>query len=651
MEGSLTPGENLRLSRDDKERLGRLLVEMTEDLEAQHKPYIDNIDKFWKFYWATPAVEQRSTPWLNSSNVVYPLIQLHSDAIKARLKNTIFATHPDLVLGKTRNEATRGLAQKRADFFNWAADDNEFDLVTPVGAWLDETVPIGSSILFLKWVERYRHVYLPGAGGKARPTKVNMGAGPSLDHTPREQVLWQLNKSIQESEIVVRQSLKSAQDLVLMRQLEQIDLDQDELEELLHHTSTGGYTTSVRDSQLAQDGLTRINKDNLYDIREAWVDIPLLRGGGLLKDTNHDAPILPILVWFERNTGTVLRAMAKPFLTRGVPAYELHFRTAGSRRNPSGVAMRLEHLQRAITTMYNQAIDAVTLSNSVNGLTNDTRLQNARFAPGKFLFTDNPQQSFVPLTFPKIISPDVALIQMALATAERITGISDPLFGRETRHGGHPSPAASTAMLLQESKEMFRDTLRNVRGQFNRMAQDTMLLYRQFGPPDPERLAAALGDEDAREIAASLDVDAPPYLEESFNLRIASETLNQDQEFQNALTLLQGQMSYGSQLVNLVGAVEKMGGQAPLTAQVAMQHIEKLTLAWGRVLEAGREDELKRFLIEIRQGNTDAVNQLGNYSQDVLRGVAETQGQRTLPPAAETPGVTTMEGHGGGAPF
>jgi hypothetical protein len=645
VEGSLTPGSNLKLSTEDKERLSRILCDATLDLEAQHRPYIDSIDKLWKFYWAVPQHETRNTPWPNASNVVYPLIQLHSDAIKARLKNTIFATHPDLVLGRTGNEELRSLAQKRADFFNWAADDNEFDLLTPVGDWIDEMVPIGSSILFLTWTERFRHIFLPGAG-KATPTKVDMGRGPVLSRTPREQVLWSIHKPIQDSELVVRQSLKSRYDLQLMFQLGQIDMDQEDFEHLLVHTSDGGYTKALQDARREQDNLGYHYDDNLYDIREAWVDVPLLRANRLTDDPT--APILPILVWFERNSGTILRAMAKPYLTRGVPAYELHFRTAGSRKNPSGIARRLEHLQRAITTMYNQAIDAVTLANSVNGITSNSRLLNQRFSPGKFLYSDNPTADFAPITLSKIITPDVALIQMGLATAERATGISDPLFGRETRHGGHPSPAASTAMLLQESREMFRDTLRGVRTQFNRLAQDTMLLYRQFGPPDPDRLAASLGGEDAAEILASFDPDAPPYLEESFNLRIASETLNQDQEFQNALTLLQGQMSYGSQVLNTLTLAIQAAEKAPPLLGAAIQHIERLTLAWGRVLEAGREDELKRFLFNFREGNSDAIREFGAYAQDVLRGLAGSQGQPSLPPAPEAPIAPAVGSNGAG---
>lgn len=650
MEGSLIPGATLRLSTSDKEKLGRMLAEMTEDLEQQHRPYIDNIDTFWKFYWATPLQQERNTPWPKSSNIVYPLIQLHSDAIKARYKNTLFATHPDLVLGRSRNEQARELSQKRADFFNWASDDNEFDILSPVGQWVDEAVPIGSSILWLKYVDRFRHMFLPSATKLAAPTKVNLGSGPVIEWCPREQTLWTLNKPIQDAELVVRQYLKSGADLVLMRQAGSIEMDQEEFEELLRYTSDGGYTATVRNSYLSQDGLTYINKEDLYDIREAWVDVPILKSGRLTD--SPDAPTLPILVWFERNSGAILKVQAKPYLTRGVPAYEMHFRNAGNRRNPGGVAARLEHLQRGITTMSNQAIDAVTLSNSLNLITNDTRLQNQRFSPGKWPYTEN-LDSFKQIQLPKLITPDIALIQLMLATAERITGISDPLFGRETRHGGHPSPAASTAMLLQESREMFRDSLRGIRLQFNRLAGDVMLLYRQFGPPDPDRLAAALGDEDAADIIASLQPDAPPYQEEAFDLRVASETMNQDQEFQQALTLLQGQMSYASQVVNLTAAMEKVGAQAPIVAQVIAKSIETLTLSWTRVLEAGREDELNRFLIPIREGSLEGVQQLGQYAtQQLQQGAAAQQGmgpmagvpgQQALPIVPESPITTQME--------
>ena len=649
MEGSLTPGHDIALSDEDRERMGKMLVDMTSDLETQHKPYIDDIDNLWKFYWAVPNQTQRNVPWINSSNVVYPLIQLHSDAIKARLKNTLFATHPDLVLGRTQNEDLRALSQVRADFFNWAADDNEFDLVTPVTDWVDEAVPIGGSVLFQEWSSRFQYLYTPGHNGKAKPTKVHMGTGPIYRRYPREQVLWQLDRSIQDSELVVTQSLKSRYDLQMMYQLGQITLDEEKFEALLAHTSDGGYTKSVVQTRREMDGLNSTNKGDSYDIRAAWVSVPLLRGNKLLdKNEAIDEPILPVLVWFERDSGMILRAMAKPYLTRGVPAYELYFRTAGSRRNPGGVASRLEHLQRAITTMYNQAIDAVTLSNSVNGITNDTRLQNQRFHPGKFLFSDDPVNAFHQLQFPKLITPDIALMQLALSTAERITGMNDPLMGRETRMGGHPSPAASTAMLLQESREMFRDTMRQFRGQFDRMAKDTMLLYQQFGFPDPKRLAAGMGSQDASDLISTLDdQDAQAYGDITFDLKVASETANQDQELQKAMTLLQGQMAYGSQVVNLLASVEKMGNQAPLTAKAAMSLVETLTLAWSRVLEAGREDEIKRFLIDYQQsgGAPAALQQFQQHAQGLLGDMAAAQGRSVLPPSPEATGIPPVAGN------
>ena len=176
----LIPGASLKFSEPEEEKLSKVLRNIVAELEDQHAPLLANIKTWWDWYHARPLTPTRSNPWPNASNVVVPLIRIHSDAITSRLFNTTFASK-DLWTSRTRNDMDRPVVKSVIEFMNWAGDDNDFDLAMPSLDWYGEAVPIGTSVLSLNWRYRVRQVFLPQAGGRPKPISVETARGPSFE--------------------------------------------------------------------------------------------------------------------------------------------------------------------------------------------------------------------------------------------------------------------------------------------------------------------------------------------------------------------------------------------------------------------------------------------------------------------------------------
>lgn len=640
----VTPGTPLAIDEREREKLGQMLQELGADLEAQHSPLLKNIDTWWDWLEARPAVQRRSDPFDGASNIVIPLIRMHTDAIKARFQNTIFAA-PDLWTFRTRNEEIEDIARNTTDFLNWAGDDNEFDVFTPSTMGLDEAVPIGSGVLMLNWTSRRRQVFVPGEK-RPKAVSVELGRGPLLTHIPREQVLWQPGRTINDAEYVFVQSWKSWGDLVALEQTGGIEPGY--LEKVKPCDGSSSYSSSIQMTKFKAGGIDT-GLDSLYDIRQVWIEQPVLRGLKFesLDHQDESTPQIPLCVTYDHTSGTVLRVIAKPYYTQGWPFYEFQFRSNSRGPNPAGVCKLLEQMQRGVTTMANQAIDAVSLANSVSFLTSDRRFLTQRFIPGRPLYVDQ-MDSVREVVLGKQITPDVALINMLMAMAERLTGINDPSMGREIRYGGHPSPASSTAMMLAESKEMFRASVRHLRLQFGRMAEDIATLYQQYEAKDSGKLERALGTADGTIARQWLFPTGPIAGSIEFDLRAVTENLNPEAEREQAIFTMQATASYYGQVMQAL-QVAAHPQSPPAVKAAAVQSVEALTAGFTKVLKAAQVDDMRKFVMQLKEtnGSAETISAVGNAVNQELGGMAETRGQRPLPAYATGPNGVPVAPNGG----
>jgi hypothetical protein len=643
MPQAVHPGEELNFP--ERAKLGGLIGELVQDLENQHAKYLRRL-KIWRDWWrAVPTSEVRNEPWRGASNIILPVIRIHADGVSSRYINTIFSGK-DVWIGKSRNEDfKRAFLPHVPDFLNWAANDNDYNLFTPVAQWLTEGVPLGSSVMALSWERRQRWMFLPGEGGKPRSQLVNLGEGPMVRQFSRENILWQADRTIEDSEIVATQTFLSPTELAMNAQL--YGWDEEATSIARGVTNPTSLSAQNRGEHLLNQGISQDPEAYApHDVRTVWLTMPLLRSMGFdLPDrADKDARHIPIVATIHMDTRQLLSVKAKPYLTTSWPFYEMTYRTNES----DGLAKMLEHIQRAATTLVNQSIDANTLANSILAVTSDPNFAAERFTPGKIPLVQNVAD-VREVKLSKIVTPDIALINLLLAMAERVSGINDPSLGREIRMGGHPSPATSTMALLQEARRILLTGMKQIRVELSRLGMDKALLYQQFEVQE-DKINRALGERDGAAVQEFIfpsgqTASLPGNLE--LDLKAIDEITSPDAERQKALMVMQVNAAYFSQVMTALNVARQAGQQgAPEIAQVAIQSIQALTESQRQFLHVSDVDEVEQYLADLSGQQPGAtIEAFQQAAGDRLQELASGPAGPVVP--AGLPGAPT--GANGGA--
>jgi hypothetical protein len=566
---------------------------------------------WWEWYEGTPQVSVRNDPWPNASNVIIPLIKMHSDGLIASYYNSLFSRR-NFYFGSTFNDEFRRFVTHIVSLLNWGARGGEYDMQAPVLDWVSEFVPVGDSTLGLAWASRERWLWVPGS---KTPQRVQLKKGPVVEHIPRAQMLWQEGRTLQESEMVVRQSLYSWSDYVGYAQL--ADWNPKVVETAQGGGGGGSIGLEAERAKRKREGFASDAVNQLHDIREVWVDWPILSGLQIDEIGYQDpkSPSVPLVITMDMDQAEILKVIAKPYFIPGWPFYEGHFRRRSHRGTSPGVAKVLEHMQRAASTMVNQSIDVVTLANSISGTTTDPKLLNQRWAPNHWMNVAN-HDDIREFQMSKLVFPDIALINMMKGFAETLMGQSDPFFGKETRLGGHPSPATNFLGAIQQGGKMAAAGLKQIRQQLSLLGLDIATLYQQFEANEDGKITRALGQGDAQELMEWLfPTNQSIHGNLELDINAISESSSPENERQRALFVDQATNNFYAFAIQGLTALSdpRIAQNAPAVEAIVMG-IQARAKAYTKILEASEIDEIEEFVLKLRDSNNDprAIGQLAD---------------------------------------
>lgn len=660
------PGDVIVLESPRLKKLGGELSDLLDDREAAWQRRFQDIRTHRDWYDAKPRTERKSWPWPMASNIVVPLIQAHSDSLIARLWGGMHR-FKDLWQLTSENERFASLYLNDVQRFMNYAGRNEFDTFWSTWDWISEFVPIGESVLALGWDERREWLYLPGdlrrQGSRARPRHVVTQRGPVWEHVPREQLLSDWGVPISESEMYARQFFLSWTALVQAAQ-QSNGYDMEAVQSVKGQVSEQSPAWQARRDKQLREGYDETTLQGLpYDVREVGITWPMLTAMGLRDEdirvssagevirpelADAKVPHFPLVATLHRESRTVLRLIAKPYAIRGWPFLELQYRKRPG-AGALGTAKQLEMLQRAISTMLNQAIDGVTLANTINMKTTDASLKSGvRFSPNEPIYLRGSIDDLQPLQLSKGILPDIALINLVNTFAERISGATDPLLGRESRSGGHPSPATNFLGMLEESGKLMFPAVLQLRHQLSKAGELTATLYQQFEMNEGGRIQRIFGEKDAQGIQEFLFPNDLTFAgNTTFDVRALSEVMNPQAKAARALAVDQVTTNYFGFLFQVVPVLSDPQVD-PLTRKTVLRAIEARTKSVSGFLEASEVDEVEDYLVQLREsqlGNANVLNQFAGFLRDVGAG-AGPDGQQ--PMGRPNGGAQVAEGPGSG---
>lgn len=616
-------GYNLKpidLPKATKVKLGGVCTELVSDLEDCHARHFDNIRVWWKWYEAEPKTTTKNHPWPNSSNIVAPVIRTQADARTAQDFSLLWGTKDRFYSGKSENEQfTREYQGPVMSFLNRAMA-SEVKPFWPLLESTHERNVLGCSVLSVSWDDQYRYIFAPNS---KKPERVCIRKGVKWEHHPAETILWEPGTPIRESDRVIVQRLVNPGDIARKINGDQgPGYDKDALLKLLQQPhlngSPGAEVRAEKETRAGVDPMLNVSRRPIYDTRVLWLDWPMLGGLGINgltdlavveEEETGERTRVPIIVELAHDTGEVLRVLPNPYLMAdGNPWFDTYYRRQVGYARGIGLAKILEGMQRAQSTIVNQAIDGRTLQNAMPFKTTDPKLKERPITPGQGLYLANMGDA-ERFDIPNASPVDLALANLMQVFAERAGGANDPMLGRESRSGGHPSPATNYMGQLQQSAKMGSVPTFTLDEQLSAAGLYTASLYQQFDTDDSGRIQRIFGAGDAAKINEWL---FPNDMSLVGTLQLSLTALSEDspqQAMQRAMFVSQATQAYFGNILKLI-QVLSMPTVPPPVKKAAIQAVKVLGDTHQTFLEAASFDEAHEAILRLDQGDLSAIQQL-----------------------------------------
>lgn len=333
-------------------------------------------------------------------------------------------------------------------------------------------------------------------------------------------------------------------------------------------------------------------------------------------DYDIDGNGLPerLIVTYHEATGTFLQVRYNWYFHQRKPYTVIPYSVANNSLYGVGIGEMTEFFQNAQTQWHRHATNNAYLANirmfiakRESGIEETPKLYS-----GKTFFVDDPRADFIPFAAADVYGSTLSERQNLFGLAEKRTGVSDYLTGRESPIVGSRATATSTVALIQEGTRRVEEVLENVRAGFAEILENCIYIWIQYGLDGLED--TVFGDDaiadDLRAFFDSVDRD---NIEGALAIDLSATDAANNRSIQQQvqLAIIQVMMQYLDKLVQ--------AGQLALQAQ---EQQPQLTAMISEVMKSARmmfKDLLHKY--DIRNPE-DYLPELENYLNAGLNGQA-----------------------------
>jgi len=391
---------------------------------------------------------------------------------------------------------------------------------------------------------------------------------------------------------------------------------------------------------------TKVQKDEFQQERETSANHQTSDHGVSAKitvwegwcdyDINDDGLPERVAFTFHEDSNEFLQIRYNWYFHQRKPYTAIPYSVANDSLYGVGIGEMCTFFQEAQTKWHQMATDNAYLANirmfiakRESGIEDVPKLYS-----GKTFFVDNPATDFIPFKAAEIYPSSLTERQNLFGLAEKRTGVSDYLTGRESPIVGSRATATSTVALIQEGTRRVEEVLENIRIGFAEIIENCIYIWIQYGLEGIEDLV--FGDDkvatdlkeffdmvDEDNVAGSLAVD----------LAATDAASNKSIQQQVQLAIIQTMMQYLNKLVE--------AGQ--LAIQAAQSGQTDLTGLINDVMKSARKmftDLLTKY--DIRNPE-EYLPDLEKHLQSAVQGQPQPTGESPLDSAqASIPGISTI---------
>jgi hypothetical protein len=584
-----------------------------------------------KTYEAIPAEKQRSHPWVGASNLVVPIVGIHSDTLLARIMAAVFKTKPIWVV----NVIGRYLADSGFDgeelrlaleefLGHIALEPGELDLYRVYEDAFADVIRYGTVTLKCLWDQIIEWNMVPGGNGVGMANTVYIGPRPEKI-SYEDFILPPYESSIEFANFKAHRKRMFRHELMERRFNQFYDASQVDLLLNSPDRTSPSYTRMLQE----QDTGVTTRPDYGYgewDIYECWHYIR--RGDKKYK----------VIDTYALKTNRLLRSVYTNYPFDPFVGSRLFLRDGFY--YGYGFAELLGSFQEEISQIHNQRRDSSTVANA-NMLRVDPASNlgpNYRIFPSATLPGRKDEFEVLQFGQPGPVSIDEE--RLSLDLAERRSGVSPPMqgygAGTTTKRGIYS--AMGTLSLLQEGNTRTDLNVGDIRYMHTKLGRMVAGQYGLFGADDQLKFLA-YGDK-ATAILKALKMFSSGQI--VLPVSSSNASVNREVEKQNGM-LIEQMMSrhYGMITQMMQGALNPQ--MPPPLQEYLLKAVKAANLLATTVLRVFNYDEPELYVPE---PGGEGEHQPGNPTSVIAPGLP--QQNPNMDQGGGVPGISGMVGGGGG---
>lgn len=550
-----------------------------EGLRELHE---DKLVRWRKAYEAQPAEPTREFPFHGASNLVVPIIAIHSDTLLARVMAAIFKTQPLWVLRclGTQSEKYADCRGALETFFGYVGiEPEELDLMRVYQEWCGETIRLGTSVVKSPIVKQVEDTVIagdtPGSYDSFPEIKYH---GPRPEKLPFQDFLISPTAKTVES-ARFKAHINHLQRFDLEERAFRRDYDPAKVKEILKQPDRLS-PHSIQQHQMSDAGARTVAGYDFaeWDIYECHFKYRVPRIG-----------YTKLMVWYHERTDTILRAYYYYYPCEIFVAARLFYRDDFF--FGYGFAEMLENFQEEISQIHNQRRDAQTVANAkVWRADPDSPLHKGyKIFPSAILPAGKDELEAVSHGEPSSVNIDEE--KLALELAEKRSGVSPPMqgygAGTNTKRGVYS--AAGTLSLLQEGNTRTDLNVTDMRYAHSKLGRILMREYAEIGV---ETKAMMFG-ETGKQVIEALELFKQGRI--ALPISAATGSVNREVEKQNDLMLTGITQKHHSMVMELLQASANMM-MPPNAKDYANKAIKSSEILMKYVMKHFGYDEVDRLV-------------------------------------------------------
>lgn len=301
------------------------------------------------------------------------------------------------------------------------------------------------------------------------------------------------------------------------------------------------------------------------EVFEAWFDYDI-DGNGLPEH---------LVATYHKDTRTFLQLRYNWYFHQRKPYTVIPYQLTNDSLYGIGIGEMVKPFQDALTKWHRMASDNAYLANiRMFIVKRESGIEEVpRLYAGRCFFVDDPRSDFIPFSGGDVYPSTLAERQNLFGLAEKRTGVSDYLTGRESPIIGSRATATSTLALIQEGTKRVEEVLENIRNGLAEVVENWIYIWIQYG----------LGDLDD----IVFDDDDTGRLVNEFFKTITAENVN-------------GALAIDLTATDAAGNRQAMQAMQLQIIQVMMQYLEKVLAAGQAMLMAKQANpELATLIIDV----------------------------------------------------